>query len=324
MLTKRQFLLAAAALPILGMRPAFAGPYPEKPIRIIVPASPGTSIDAVTRFFSEPLSKALNTPVIVENKSGAGGLMAYTSVAKSAPDGYTIILTGTPLYLLPLYSAQQDPPVFDPAQDFTPIARVARVPYAIVVGADSPYRSMQDLVQGMTEKPDTVTYSSQGVGSSAHLCSVILNDMSKTRARHIGYKETTMAVTDVVGGRISFTCQTSVGVLPLVNGGRLRALAVTTADRWEALPSVPTVAESGVPGFEVSSQLDFMAPAGTPEPVLKVLSDELTRIAATQAFKDFCSKQILTHEVMGSREMQPVLAAETARWKRVVAVAKGE
>jgi tripartite-type tricarboxylate transporter receptor subunit TctC len=314
-------LKTAGALSLVGMGPAFAQQFPSRPIKIIVPASPGTSIDAVTRFFVEPLSKKLNTPVVVENRSGAGGLLAYTTAAKVAPDGYTLILTGIPLYLLPLFSEASVPP-FDPVKDFAPVARVARVPYAIVVGPESPYRTMSDLVQAMKKNPGEVTYSSQGVGSSAHLCSVVLTDMSNTKAQHVGYKETTMAVTDVVGGRVSFTCQTSVGVLPLVQAGKLRPLAVTGGKRWEELPDVPTVSESGVPGFDVSSQLDFMAPARTPEAVLRLLSDEFSRIARTPEFKEFCAKQVLAVDVVGSKALAPEMAREAAKWKVIAQLAR--
>jgi len=314
-------LMAAGALPLVGMRPAFSQQFPSKPIKIIVPASAGTSIDAITRFFAEPLSKRLNTPVVVDDRPGAGGLLGYVAAAKAAPDGYTLVLTGIPLYLLPLFSESPVPP-FDAVKDFAPVARVARVPLAIVVPVDSPYRSMSDLIQAMKNKPGEVTYSSQGVGSTAHLCSVILNDMTKTKAQHVSYKETTVAVTDVVGGRVAFTCQSSVGVLPLVQAGRLRILAVTGAKRWEALPAVPTVAESGVPGFEASSQIDFMAPARTPEAVLHILSDHITQIAQTPQFKEFCVKQVVAQDVMDSKALTPEVLREAARWKRIVQLAR--
>lgn len=319
--SKRRILRAAGALPLLGLGSAYSQQFPSKPIKIIVPASPGTSIDAVTRFFVEPLSRRLNTPVIVENRSGAGGLLGYTATAKSAPDGHTLMLTGIPLYLLPLFSENATPP-FDSLKDFAPVARVSRVPLAIVVSPDSPYKTMGDLVQAMRSRPGEVTFSSQGVGSTAHLCSVVLSDMAKGKGQHVAYKETTMAITDVVGARISFTCQTSVAVLPLSQSGKLRILGVTGSSRWEAIPDIPTVEETGVKGFEVSSQLDFMAPAKTPEPILQILSDEFSQIARTPQFKEFCNKQVLTQDVMGYKELLPEMTREAARWKRIVQLAK--
>lgn len=320
--TRRLMLKLGGTLSMCAIAPAFSQQYPSKPIKIIVAASAGTSVDAIARFVAEPLSKRLNTPVVVENKPGAGGLLGYNAVAKAAPDGYTLILTGIPLYLLPLFSEAPVPP-YDAVKDFASVARVARVPLAMVVPVDSPYRTMSDLVQAMKSKPGDVTYSSQGVGSSAHLCSVVLNDMSKTKAQHIGYKETTMAVTDVVAGRISFTCQSSTGVLPLIQGGKLRPLAVTGLKRWDVLPDVPTVAESGIQGFEVSSQLDFMAPAGTPQEILQLLSDHILQIAQTPQFKEFCAKQVIAPDAVGAKALMPEMTREAARWKRIAQLARG-
>jgi tripartite-type tricarboxylate transporter receptor subunit TctC len=312
---------ALGAMALVASPLARADQFPSRPIKIIVPASAGTSIDAITRFFSEPLAQRLNTSVVVENRPGAGGLLGYQAAARAPADGYTLILTGIPLYLLPLFS-DQTPPPFDPLKDFTPVARVARVPFAIAVAASSPYRTIGDLIAAMKKEPGQLTYSSQGVGSSAHLCSVVLNDMTRTQAQHIGYKETTSAMTDVVGGRIHFTCQTSTGVLPLVQGGRMRTLAVTGGKRWSALPEVPTVAESGVPGFDVSSQLDFMAPAATPMEVVKLLSRHIVAIARTPEFAQFCAKQILTEEAADAAALAPEIAKEVERWRNVARLAR--
>ena len=320
--TRRSMLKAAAAIPLVAIRPsAFAQNYPSRPIKIIVPASAGTGIDAVTRFFTEPLGKRLGQSVIADNRPGAGGLLGYSQAAKAPADGYTLILTGIPLYLLPLFS-ESSPLPFDAQKDFVPIARVARVPQAIVVAPDSPYKTMGELLSAMKSKPGDITYSSQGVGSAAHLCAVVLNDLSRTKARHIPYKESTMALTDVVGGRITFTCQSSAGMLPLIQSGKLRALGVTNSRRWDTLPNVPTIAEAGVPDFEVSSQLDFMAPAGTPEPVLQLLSEEIAQIAKTPQYKEFCARQAMEPELMGFKALVPEVAREAARWRKIVQLAR--
>lgn len=318
--TRRLMLRTAAAVPMLGMGRAFARQFPSKPIRIIVPASAGTSIDVTARFFTEPLAKRLNASVLVEDRPGAGGLLAYAAAAKSPPDGYTLVLAGIPMYLLPLLS--ETPASFDPKKDFTPVARVARLPLAVVVPVDSPHRTLSDLIRAMKSHPSKLTYSSQGVGSTAHLCGVVLNDMSKTKAQHVASKETTTAVTDVVGGRIAFTCQGSAGVLPLIQAGKLRALAVTGSTRWKAIPDVPTVAEAGIRDFELSSWLDFMAPTGTPEPVLQLLSDEISRIAQTAEFKAFCERQVMVPDVVGQKALKAEMPAEAAKWKRIVDLAR--
>jgi tripartite-type tricarboxylate transporter receptor subunit TctC len=319
--SRRTILKAVAALSVLAAGTAHAQQFPSKPIRLIVPASPGTSIDAITRFFSDPLSKSLKVPVVVENRSGAGGLMAYREAAGAAPDGYTLILTGIPLYLLPLFSTS-NVPTFDPVKDFTPIARVARVPFAIVVASDAPYRSLPELVEAMRRKPKASTYSSQGVGSSAHLCAVTLNANSQTEALHVSYKESSMATTDVAGGRITFTCQTSTGVLPLILAGKLKPLAVTGSQRWGVLPDVPTAVEAGVTEFEFSSQLDFMAPPGLPQDIATLLSQHLVRIARGPEFQQFCIDQILALEVRDREDLAPEIAKEVAKWQSTARLAQ--
>jgi tripartite-type tricarboxylate transporter receptor subunit TctC len=321
MITRRLILKGTAVLPLLHVRRAMAQQYPDRSVRIIVPAGTGTGIDAVTRFFTEALARQLRQPFVALNRPGAGGLLGYTELTRSAPDGYTLILTGIPLYLLPLFSEAGRPP-YDPITDFVPIARVARVPQVVVVAADSPYRTVSDLLRAMATDPNDITYSSQGVGSTAHLCGVVFNSMSRTHARHIPYRETSMAQSDVIGGRITFTCQSSAGVLPLIQAGNLRALGVANTQRWDSLPDVPTVAEAGIPGFEVSSQLDFMAPAGTPEPILRLLSDEICRIAETDDFLQFCRRLAVTREILGFRELRPELSREAARWKGIADMAR--
>ena len=318
----RDTFKAAAILSALFFGPAAAQEFPSKPITIIVPASPGTSIDAISRFFSEPLSQALNVPVTVENRSGAGGLMAYREAATAAPDGYTLIMTGIPLYLLPLFS---DPSAqtFDPVKDFTPIARVARVPFAVVVATDAPYQTLPELIEAMRREPGALTYSSQGVGSSAHLCAVTLNSITQTKALHISYKDSSMATTDVAGGRITFTCQTSTGVLPLIAAEKLKPLAVTGSQRWDVLGDVPTATEAGVEGFEFSSQLDFMAPPGLEPAVAALLSDQIVRIAQSPEFQTFCQEQILARDVRGMTELGPEIPKEVERWSAAARLAQG-
>ncbi len=321
-ISRRSLLKAAGALPLIGLAKTSYGAaqYPSRPIRIVVPASAATSIDVTARFFTEPLSKRLNTPVVVENKPGTGGLIAYTSTARTEPDGYTLMLAGIPMYLLPLLS--QGTATFNAQADFTPVTRVARVSLGVVVSPESPYQTLDDLIQAMKKSPNQLTYSSQGVGSTAHLCSVLFTHMSNTKAQHIPYKSTTTATTDVAAGRISFTAQTAPAVLGLLESGKLRLLAVTGDKRWERFPDVPTVAEAGVPGFELSSWLDFVAPKGTPEPILQLLTREFSAIALTPEYKDFCSKQIIFPDVVGYQELARQMPAEAEKWKKIVGLAQ--
>lgn len=313
---RRMMIKAAAAVPLVTMGAARAQAFPSRPIKIIVPASAGTGIDVVTRALADGLSKQLKQPVVVENRSGAGGVIGYSSVAKSAADGYTLIMAGIPMYLTAMLSEVQPAP-FDPVADFSQIARMARVSQVIVVAADSPYRTFQDLLKAMEKQPDDVTYSSQGVGSTAHVCMVALNEKSNTKARHVGYRETTVAVTDVAGGRVNLTCQGPASVLSLVQAGKLRALAVTGTKRVDAFPNVPTVAESGVPGFELSSFITLMAPAHVPAAVQQRLSDEVIRIARTPQFLEQLKAPVMYSDIADHRKLLAEAPAEAARWKRL-------
>lgn len=320
-ISRRSVLKLAGALPVLGLgKASYAQQYPNKPIHIVVPASAATSIDATARFFSEPLAQALKTPVVVENRPGTGGLLAYASTAKSAPDGYTLMLAGIPMYLLPLLS--QGTATFDAKNDFTPVTRVARVALGVVVAGDSPIKTLGELIQAMKAKPNELTYSSQGIGSTAHLCSAVFTHMSGTKAQHIPYKSTTTATTDVAAGRISFTIQSPPAILSLVQAGKLRLLAVTGNQRWVQFPDVPTVQESGVPGFEVSSWLDFIAPKGTPEPVLEILDREFQNIARSPEYEEFCRSRLIASDIAGHRQLAGEMEAEAAKWKQIVELAQ--
>lgn len=319
---RRAVLKGIAAMPLLAaLREASAAQFPSKTITIIVAASPGTGIDVVTRFLAQELAKRLGSPVIVENRSGAGGAIGYRDAARAPADGYTLIMAGIPMYLTAFLSPISPPP-FDPVHDFTPIARVANVSQVIVVAAGSPYRTFADLLNAMKSHPGSITYSSQGVGSTAQVCMVALNAKSKTTAQHIGYRDTTGAVSDVAGGRVVLTCQGPASVLSLIQSGKLRALAVTGEKRSNALPDVPTVAESGVPGFEISSWITLMAPAHIPGTVQKLLSEEVMHIASTTAFRDYAGKQLMVSDVVGYKRLISEAPAEAQRWEELAKLAR--
>lgn len=316
-ITRRSLLMAAGALPLSSLgKLAYAQDYPSRPIRIVVPASAATSIDVTARFFTEPLSQRIHSPVVIENRPGTGGLIAYTGVAKAEPDGYTLMLAGIPMYLLPLLS--KGTASFDPQKDLVPVTRVARVSFGLVVSSESPYQNLDQLIKAMKDKPNELTYSSQGVGSSAHLCGTLFTNMSKTQAQHIPYKSTTTATTDVAAGRITFTMQTGPAVIGLLQSGKLRLLGVSGTQRWEAFPDAPTIGEAAVPGYEMSSWLDFVAPKGTPEPVLQLLTKEFSAIAQTPEYKAFCTKQIIFPDVVGYRELAQQMPAEAEKWQNIV------
>ncbi|MFT3721078.1 Bug family tripartite tricarboxylate transporter substrate binding protein [Pseudorhodoferax sp.] len=321
MVSRRQLLQALPALPsALGTSVALAQPIAGKPIRLMVAASPGATVDAAARFVSEPLSKMLGVPVIVENRPGAGGAIGSDAVAKSPADGHTLLFTGV-THFSARYSGEASA-TYDPVKDFSAIARICSAALAVVVATNSPYKTLADLLAAMKAKPGEIDYGSGGVGSTSHLCTVIMNDLTGTKAKHIPYKGNTQAVTDTVAGVVAFTCQGSGGVVPLIKAGRLRALAVTSRNRWEALPDVPTGIESGIPGFEVASWMGSFAPAKTPQPMVSMVSDAMAKIARSPEFKAFCDKQSMYVELMEHSEFQASVPAEDARWRRVAELIK--
>jgi len=319
MMNKRKLLLSATAILLAASLPSWAQQYPTKPVKVLVPASPGTAIDVTARFFTERLSRKLGVPVIVENRDGAGGVVGLAAASRMPPDGYNLLFTGIPIYATPHVS--ETPVGFDPVKDFIPIARFNGAALAFVVPASSPYKTLQDLVRSMKTRVGDVTFSSGGSGSTSHMCTLLLNEMTQTTARHVPYKGNTPAVTDAVSGQVEFTCNSSV-VVPLVKAGKLRALAVTSVQRWEELPDVPTVVEAGIPGYEISSWIGAMAPAGTPAPIVQRLSDEMVSIAQSPDFKEFCSKNTMFVDIVAYREFQASANAEAAKWKKLAQLTK--
>lgn len=313
---RRQLILAAAALPLARLGTASAQQYPDKPIRLVVPTSVGTSADSMARFFGDALTREFGLSVVVENRSGAGGVLAYQSVARSAPDGYTLLMAGLPLQLLPLMS--EVPDVFDPIKDFTHVCRVARAPLGIVVAADSPYQTLGDLVNAMRTASPEMTYASGGHGTSGHMCIVMLTQRSNTRATHVPFKDISSAVLDVAANRIDFTCQGSASVIPLIQSGRLRPLAVTGLTRWEALPEIPTAAEAGAEGVEVWPGLDIISSAGVPTDIVNYLSEKFLKIAESDEYRAFCQKQGLARATMPHEQLKKVVPQEAVSWRSLV------
>lgn len=321
MIARREFLKIAGALGASAWGgSAFSEQYPSKPIRMVVPASPGATIDLTSRFMAEALTKSLKSPVIIDNRAGAGGLIGSDVVAKSPPDGYTVLMIGVPHFTARLYLDGPSP--FDPVKDFSPLAKICNSALCFVVRADAPYKTLNDLIAAMRKRPGEITFGSGGAGSTSHLCTVVLNSMTKTHAKHIPYKGNTPAVTDVVAGQVDLTCQGAPGVLPMVKAGKLRPLAVTGLERWTAIPDVPTVAQTGVQGYNVSSLIGAVAPAKVPAAIVEKLSAEMVRIARTQAFKDFCTEQSMSVDIADHQKFLAEMPVDDAQWKRIVQLAK--
>jgi tripartite-type tricarboxylate transporter receptor subunit TctC len=267
---------------------ALAQDYPSKPIRLMVPFPPGGSTDIVARIVAQKLSAQLGQPLVIENRGGAGGTLGTAVAAKAAPDGYSLTVASTSTHVVaPSVYKKLD---YDPVKDFQPISLMAVSPYLLVVNPSVPAKTLKELVELMKSKPGQMNYASAGIGSTTHLAMEMLKLASSTYALHIPYSGNGPAGTAVLGGQVEILFGSLPAVLPQAKSGRLRALAVGTPKRSPSLPEVPTVAESGYPGFDASLWLAIMAPAGTPAPIVERLHKEIVAAVAAPDTRETLDK----------------------------------
>jgi tripartite-type tricarboxylate transporter receptor subunit TctC len=276
--------LIISSLCFLITTSGFAQSYPNKPIKLIVPFPPGGPTDIVARPLAQMLGESMKQSVIVENKGGAGGSVAADFVAKSPPDGYTIMVgtVGTHAINGSLY--RQLP--YDMTKDFTPIALVASAPLVIAVPANSNIKNLADLIKEAKAKPDFIAFGTAGNGTPGHLTGALFETATKTKLKHIPYKGSAPAVTDLLGGQIPLMFDPIQSVLPHIQSGKLIALAVTSKTRSPLLPNVPTVAESGYPNFESTAWWAVFGPAKLPENVTNTLTTQVQKIASSAGFRE--------------------------------------
>ena len=312
-----QFTLAA--LLALAHAVALAQGYPNKAIKIIVPFPPGGGTDIGTRIIAQKLSEAWGQPVLVENRGGAAGIVGTEATAKSAPDGYTIMMgnIGTHAINVSLYKKLP----YDPVKDFAPISHVAGLPLFVLVHPSIKVTSIKELIALAKAQPGKLDYSSSGSGGSMHVAAELFKNMTGTHMVHIPYKGGGPAVADLLAGQVPVSFATVLETLPHVKSGRLRALAVTSANRSLASPSVATVAESGVPEYESISWLALFAPAGTPKDIINKISLEVVRIINLPDVKERLLLQ--GAEPIGStpEQLAAVLANDIAKYAKVMKAA---
>ena len=284
MINRRNFVRSAAALGALPMLARADGrAYPTKAVTIVVPFAAGQSGDVLARILSEPLGRMWGKSLIVENRVGAGGTIGSQFVAKAAPDGYTLLLGSSgPMAIAPNLIKSAG---YDPRKDFTPIMNVAGVAQALVVPANSKYRTVQDLVADAKARPGKLSYGSGGNGSTQHLTMEMLKQRAGISMVHIPYKGTTPAYTDLIGGNLDLLFDSAPGVVPFLQSDKVRVLAVSTAARMPAWPNVPTMAESGFAGFDVLGWLGIVAPRGLDPAIQKQLNEDLKAALATDSVK---------------------------------------
>ena len=255
---------------------AFAQGYPNRPIKVIVPWPPGQTTDIAARMVSEKLAPVLGQPLIVDNRPGAGGLIGTEAASKAAPDGYTLLAGSVgPISIMP--NVQKVP--YDPVKDFSPISQFTSNPYVLVTHPSFPAANVKEFISRLRANPDKYSYSSSGSGAISHLISEVFLSMAKITATHVPYKGSAQALTDVVGGQVTYTFETSATVLGHVKAGRLKALGVSSANRAIALPELPTIAEAGdLPGFDMRGWIGLLAPAGIPRELRMRLATESRKI----------------------------------------------
>jgi len=312
--------LVAALVGVISFA-AFIGPasaqYPNKPIRLLVPFAPGGSSEIVSRSFAAEMSKVLGQNVIVENKPGGAGNIAMVEAKGAPPDGYTLILghIGT----LAFNPAMFPKLPYDPVKDFIPVTLLAKVPSLLVVNAEKvSAKTLKEYVALAKSKPGVINYGSAGNGSSGHLAMAYLNQTAGMDTQHVPYKGTGPMLTDLLAGRLEATFTGAPPLMPHVKAGTLRALAIGTAKRSPALPDVATVAEQGYAGFETSQWYGILAPAGTPEAIIKRLVEAAAIAAKSPSLAERLAVEAAEPQVTTPKEFADFIAAEAKRWGPVV------
>lgn len=311
---RRTFLSSAAALLVASH--ARAQDYPTRPIRLISPFAPGGGSDFLARYLAVRLGAALGQPVVVENKAGAGGMLGTDFVAKAPPDGYTIAISSNgPLAVLPALGMKMP---YDPARDLQPVALLTRQPFVLVTNATVPAKDLREFIQIAKKSPGRLNYGTPGNGSAPHLAIEMLKMKAGVFITHVPYRGAPPALNDLMAGQIQLATSDPNTAMPLLKQGRLRALAVTSAQRSPLLPDVPTVAEAGVAGYEVSGWFGALVPAGTPQPVVQRLQAEIAKAMGAPEAREALSG--LGGELLASTPAQfsAHIAAETQRWRHLI------
>jgi tripartite-type tricarboxylate transporter receptor subunit TctC len=305
----------AALLLSLFLLPAFAQQYPAKPVRIIVPFAPGGGSDFIARFMAERLTASLGTQVIVENKPGAGGVIGIEQGVKAPADGYTLVLIASSYTVNPsVYKLN-----FDPVADITPIVQMSQGPLLVVVHPSVAVKTARDLIAMAKAKPGEINFASPGQGSVIHMATEYFDSMAKIKMNHIPYKGTGPALTDTIAGQTSVLFSSTATALPHVKSGRLKAIGVTTAKRIPALPEVPTVAESGLPGYEVVLWHGLIGPKGLPKAVVDRINGDVNKALKQKETADKLESDGVAPAGGTAEQFAAQIKKEIGVWRKVAA-----
>jgi tripartite-type tricarboxylate transporter receptor subunit TctC len=308
-----------ALLAALASGSALAQNYPAKPIRIIIAQAPGSATDVISRVVGNRLSEVLGQPVVIEARPGAGGLVGTEAAAKSAPDGYTLFMANNSTH-------GSNPAVYpklpyDAVNDFAPISFVASVPYVLVVDPSLPVTNVQQLIALVKSKPGQLNYASAGNGSTHQFCAELLKSMTGIDIQHVPYKGSVPGIMGLLGGEVSIMFANVADIGAQIKAGKVRPLAVTTLKRAAQLPDVPTMAEAGVPDFEITSWFGLLAPAGTPAPIISRLNAETAKVLTRADVKSTLGAQGLEVSASSPEQFAAHIKSEIARFSKIAKAA---
>jgi tripartite-type tricarboxylate transporter receptor subunit TctC len=309
-------VIARSALALLFVfHAALADVYPSKPVRLILPFPPGGGTDILGRLIGERLSAGLGQPVVIDNRGGAGGNVGAEAAARAAPDGHTLLLAATTLAISPSLYARL---AYDPLKDLTPISLVATVPNVMVTHPSVPVRNLEEFIALAKSRPGELNFGSGGSGTSNHLGGELFNMVAGVKLVHVPYKGVNLAMNDVLAGNVQLVLIGIPAVAPHIRAGRLRALAVLAPQRSPALPDVPTAAEAGLPGFEVTTWYGVLAPAGTPRPIIQRINTELIRVMNAPELQARLADLATEPRTGTPEEFGAYLREEMSKWAEVI------
>lgn len=317
---RRVLMTAGAIMSALLLIGTMAAPlgaqsYPNRPIRLVLPAPPGGPIDILGRIIGQKLAERLGQPVVPENRGGAGGNIGIEQTAKARPDGYTIVLTPTGLAISPALYRKLN---YDPVKDLAPISLIAQSHFVVIVQPSLPVKNLKEFVDYARSNPGKLNFGSSGVGMASQLANVLLNSLAKIDVVHVPYKGAAAALTGMMGGEVAMMVIVTASAIPLIQAGKVRALAVLGNERVPSLPNVPTAKEAGMDNLVVTGWYGLLAPAGTPQEIVSRLNEEWTRIAALPDVRE--KMQSVEFEPMSStpEQFSEFLKTEMVRWGRVI------
>lgn len=313
----RRLLAMVAALALGAAAPAAAQSYPTRQVTLVVPFGPGGGSDLLARLVAQKLEKRLGRPFVIENRPGGGTTLAAMSVMRAVPDGYTLLQATSTTMAINVTLARKLP--YDPTRDFVPVALLTASPFVLTVSAESPVKSVAELIALAKAKPGELNYGSAGSGTMHHLSTELMLSITGTRMQHVPYKATPPALTDLIAGRIQVLFGDGPSVWPQIQEGKLRALAVSTVKRAEAYPNIPTMQEAGVAGFESASWQLIVAPANTPTDIVMLLNREVRAIFSEPEVLQELTRRGMGPQITGPPQtLRDYVASEIVRWSPIV------